>query len=450
MPLITKIRPVLPVVEPIGQSERIPILDSLRGIAILGILLMNIQGFGLPHLLVFDVSILNETGLNYYAWYIFGPGVFEGSMRAIFSMLFGAGTIIFISRLEIRMKHLKPIGIFFRRQVWLAFFGLLNTYVLLWSWDILLPYAICGLLVLPFRRLKPRYLLLAASIGLVLITINENLQLYTQKATISKGEKLTAIDTSIRKLTATDRDDLAALNKIKQQSNPEQKKKKVEEQIAEVRRSYVGLFRYRREVRTDEEAKSMYSFLTWDILLFIFLGMVFFKTGIFHGEVKTRFYLWLAVLGLGIGIPLSYLYLKPDLQYHYNHFEIIKNRQFAFYELQRLVHSLGIFGLIMVIYKSGRFKWLFTIMRPVGQMAFTNYLMQSLLCGLFFYGVGFGMFGELHRFELYYVVVVVWLIEIVWSNLWLKYFRFGPFEWTWRSLTYWKLQPMKKSSAHSA
>jgi len=365
-------------------------------------------------------------------------------------MLFGAGTIIFISRLEIRMKHLKPIGIFFRRQVWLAFFGLLNTYVLLWSWDILLPYAICGLLVLPFRRLKPRYLLLAASIGLVLITINENLQLYTQKATISKGEKLTAIDTSIRKLTATDRDDLAALNKIKQQSNPEQKKKKVEEQIAEVRRSYVGLFRYRREVRTDEEAKSMYSFLTWDILLFMFLGMVFFKTGIFHGEVKTRFYLWLAVLGLGIGIPLSYLYLKPDLQYHYNHFEIVKNRQFAFYELQRLVHSLGIFGLIMVIYKSGRFKWLFTIMRPVGQMAFTNYLMQSLLCGLFFYGVGFGMFGELQRFELYYVVVVVWLIEIVWSNLWLKYFRFGPFEWTWRSLTYWKLQPMKKSSARSA
>ena len=186
MPLITTIRPVLPVVEPIGQSERIPILDSLRGIAILGILLMNIQGFGLPHLLVFDVSILNETGLNYYAWYIFGPGVFEGSMRAIFSMLFGAGTIIFISRLEIRMKHLKPIGIFFRRQVWLAFFGLLNTYVLLWSWDILLPYAICGLLVVPFRRLKPRYLLLAASIGLVLITINENLQLYTQKATISR------------------------------------------------------------------------------------------------------------------------------------------------------------------------------------------------------------------------------------------------------------------------
>ena len=100
----------------------------------------------------------------------------------------------------------------------------------------------------------------------------------------------------------------------------------------------------------------------------------------------------------------------------------------------------------MLLYKSGLFKWLFALLRPVGQMAFTNYLMQSLLCGLFFYGIGFGMYGKLERHEVYYVVGAVWLVQIIYSNIWLHYFRFGPMEWAWRSLTYWKKQPMKKSN----
>ena len=83
-------------------------------------------------------------------------------------------------------------------------------------------------------------------------------------------------------------------------------------------------------------------------------------------------------------------------------------------------------------------------MRPVGQMAFTNYLEQSFLCGLFFYGIGFGFFGKLQLYQLYYVVAAVWIIEIAWSHLWLRYYRFGPLEWLWRSLTYWKRQPLKK------
>ena len=89
-------------------------------------------------------------------------------------------------------------------------------------------------------------------------------------------------------------------------------------------------------------------------------------------------------------------------------------------------------------------------MRPVGQMAFTNYLMQSLMCGLFFYGIGFGYFGNLQRYELYYVVLAVWIIEIAWSHIWLKFFRFGPLEWLWRSLTYWKRQPFRKTEQASS
>jgi uncharacterized protein len=429
---------------PVNQSERIIILDSLRGIAVLGILLMNIPGFGLPHSAIFDYSVNKQGDLNYFLWYVFGPGVFEGSLRAIFSMLFGAGTIIFISRLEKRMTGLLPVEYFFRRQLWLLLFGLFNAFILLWFWDILFHYAICGLFLFPFRRLKPRYLLLAGAIALLIMTARENLDLYQQKATITRGEKIAALDTTKIKLNNLQKEELDAMNEIKERSTPEAKQKLLEKEISVGRGGYADFYHARSEMAARDETKGMYYFLVWDILLFMFLGMAFFRMGILQGQAKTKVYAWMAVLGLGVGLPLSYLFVINDVSHNFNWFEIIKTKRFEFYELQRFVHSIGIFGLIMLLYKSGWFKWLFALMRPVGQMAFTNYLMQSFLCGLFFYGVGFGFFGKLEIYQLYYVVAVVWILEIIWSHLWLRYYRFGPLEWLWRSLTYWKKQPLKK------
>ena len=432
------------IAAPLGQSERIVILDSLRGIAVLGILLMNIPGFGLPHSAVFDYTLLNETGLNYYMWYIFGPGVFEGSQRAIFSMLFGAGTLIFIGRLEKRTVGLMPAELFFRRQLWLLVFGLFNAFVLLWFWDILYHYAICGMILFAFRRLKPKHLLIAAGICLVLITARENRDLYKDKAVVIKGEKIAAIDTTKLKLTDKQKEELAEMESIKERSKPESKKKKLQKQLAEITGSYAELYEARSNMSARGETKAMYYFLIWDVLLFMFLGMAFFKQGILQGEAKTKVYVWMSVVGLTVGLPLSYLFLKQGMQYQFNYFLILKNKNFEFYEIQRLIHSLGIFGLIMLLYKSGWFKWLFALMRPVGQMAFSNYLLQSLICGIIFYGIGFGMFGKMQRYELYYVVVAVWFFEIILSHIWMRYFLYGPFEWAWRSLTYWKLQPFNK------
>lgn len=429
---------------PLGSSERIVILDSLRGMAVLGILLMNIPGFGLPHNRVEDYTINNEAGLNYYVWYIFGPGVFEGSQRAIFSMLFGAGVLIFISRLEKRTTGLMPAELFFRRQLWLLVFGLFNAFVLLWFWDILYHYAICGMILFAFRRLKPKHLFIAAAVCLVLITIRENRSLYRQKAVISKGEKVTAIDTSKVKLTEEQKEELAAMQGIKERSKPESRKKEAEKEVKQITGNYASLYEKRSNQSAEGEMQAMYYFLIWDILLFMFLGMAFFKLGILQGEAKTSLYTWMTVIGLGAGLPLSYLFLQPDIEHQFNSFIITKDKAFNFYEIQRLVHSIGIFGLIMLMYKSGWFKWLFTMMRPVGRMAFSNYLLQSLICGLIFYGIGFGMFGKLQRYELYYVVLSVWIFEIILSHIWMRYFSFGPFEWLWRSLTYWKKQPFRR------
>jgi len=149
---------------------------------------------------------------------------------------------------------------------------------------------------------------------------------------------------------------------------------------------------------------------------------------------------------MGAGLLLTWYRLQFMVDQQFSQFNIAKYKQVEFYEISRTLRSLGLFGFIMLLYKSGWFKWLFALLRPVGQMAFTNYLMQSLMCGLYFFGVGFGMMGKLQRYEIYFVVAAVWVIEIIWSHIWLRYFRFGPLEWCWRSLTYWKKQPMRMAN----
>ncbi len=428
---------------PVNQSERIVILDSLRGIAILGILLMNIPGFALPDPVIFDPSVLNEWGtVNFKTWY-FIDWFMEGSQRGIFSMLFGAGIILFITRQEKKVDGLWPADYFLRRQLWLLFFGLVNAFVLLWFWDILFHYACVGLLMFTFRRLSPKALIIAAVISLLLMTVRENVDSYRQRQVIYKGEQIAKMDTTVTKLTEDQKADLGAMTEFKEKASPEGKKKKMEKSLSSVRGSYGGFYEYQSERSVHGVINYLY-YGAWDIFIFMFLGMALYKNGVLIGKASAKVYWGMFIGGLGIGLVLSYFRLQPLIDYKFNYFDYTKNTSFAFYEISRTFRAIGIFGLIMLLYKSGWFKWLFALMRPVGQMAFTNYLMQSLLVGLFFYGIGFGYFGKLQRHEMYYVVAATWTLQIIWSHIWLRYFRFGPLEWAWRSLTYWKRQPFRK------
>jgi len=435
----------LPSLAPLAQSERISIIDSLRGIALLGILMMNIPYFGLPEGLATNPVLANEMGtVNFRVWY-FIEWFLEGSQRAIFSMLFGCGVLVFTTRLEARVSGIMPAELFLRRQLWLLLFGLINAFVFLWGGDILYHYAICGIILFAFRRVSPRYLILAAVITLAFQTMRENRDIYLEKGKVQRGETIAAMDTTVTKLTPKQKDQLHAMNDFKNEQKLESKRKNVDKEIAAVQGNYGDLYDSRSRTSVWFETTFMY-FNLWDILVFMFLGLAFFKLGIIQGESTLTTYVGMTVLGLGVGLFISFLRLQSFLAFEFNFFEITKNTNFAFYEISRFVRAIGIFGFIMVLYKSGWFKWLFSLMRPVGQMAFTNYLMQSMICGILFYGVGFGLFGRLQRYELYYVVASIWLFQIIASNIWLRYYRFGPMEWLWRSLTYWKIQPIKKNT----
>src|SRR4051812_3459038 len=152
---------------PLRQSERIKIIDSIRGVALLGILMMNIPYFGLPYQEVFDLRLKNEfSGTNYYTWWAVN-GLFEGTMRAMFSMLFGAGCILIIQKLEKRQVGLFAADIYYRRLIWLILFCMFNAFILNWPGDILFNYGLCGLFIFPFRNMKPKGLLIMSIVILV-------------------------------------------------------------------------------------------------------------------------------------------------------------------------------------------------------------------------------------------------------------------------------------------
>lgn len=360
-------------------------------------------------------------------------------------MLFGAGILLFVSRLEKRTEGIWPAEYFLRRQLWLTVFGLINGYILLWPGDILFQYSIIGIVAFVFRRLPVKGLLIAAAVCLLLMTGRENRDLYKQRDTIHKGELVARLDTTKVKLSDVQKEELGAMTSLKEKSDTAALKKEMKRNLEKSTGSYGVLYNYLSNITAMIEFNYTY-YGIWDILLFMLLGMAFFKSGVLTGHASAKLYLAMFIGGMGLGLFLTWLRLGELMQHKFNLFEITKHKRIEYYEISRTLRSIGLFGAIMLLFKSGWFNWLFRLLRPVGQMAFTNYLMQSLICGLLFYGIGWGWYGRLERYEIYIVVAVIWVVQIIYSHLWLHYFRFGPLEWAWRSLTYWKLQPMKKSN----
>ncbi|HZH94687.1 MAG TPA: DUF418 domain-containing protein [Flavisolibacter sp.] len=442
MQVIKAVKATISYAAPVAQKERIVLLDSLRGFAILGILLMNIGSFGSP--IYSDPSVMNEAGVNYFSWYMMS-WFFEGTQRALFSLLFGAGIVLFITNQEKKVPGLQPADIFFRRQLWLLVFGLINLYVLLWHGDILFDYAICGTILFVFRDWDAKNLLITAFLCLLIMAIVENKDLYHSKQVITRGETISVIDTSVNKLTLLQKEDLSAMTDIMESSSPQSRKKRVETAIARMTNDYRWVY----ETRTSNYRRNFFTysyFGIWDVLQFMFLGMAFFKNGILLGKGRSRLYLLLCIIGLGAGLTLSHFRVQGHISSGFNYFHYAKVAWFDTFQLDRAFRTLGIFGAVMLLYKSGVFKWLFALMRAPGQMAFTNYLVQSIIALILFYGMGFALYGQLERHQLYLIVFAVWAFQIIFSHIWLRYYRFGPFEWLWRSLTYWKRQPMRKAT----
>ena len=173
------------------------------------------------------------------------------------------------------------------------------------------------------------------------------------------------------------------------------------------------------------------------------VGMAFYKWGILTARSEKSFYRKGLFWGLIIGLPIIIFGLYQNFKMGWTMgYSMYIGSQFNYWG--SLFIAFAYICGTMLIAQSNALPWLRERLASVGQMALTNYIAQSVICTLIFFGVGFGLFGELERIAQVGVVLAVWLIIILWSKPWLARFRFGPLEWVWRSLTYWSRQPFRR------
>jgi len=403
-----------PVIRPTQKADRYVQLDVLRGFALLGILVMNIQSFSM-----IDAAYLNPTaygdlsGANRLIW-ILSHVLADSKFMALFSLMFGASVLLFTDRIEAR--GLRPWKRYYLRTFWLIVFGMLHAY-LFWHGDILVTYGLCALVVVFFRKARPGVLLV---LGLLVVSVASLLYGFFQWSMQHWSE------TDMVELARTWAPSL--------------------EEIDEIMTAYLGGWRAQmsQRVPASVEVQTFYFLIysAWRAGGLMLVGMALYRWGVLTGQRSQRFYTGCLLAGLLVGIPLVsvgvYRNFAAEWAIEYSFFA---GTQFNFWG--SLLISLGYIGLIMLACLRGWASRLLHLLAKVGRTALSNYILQTVLCTVLFYGHGFGLFGKVPRSGQFGIVISVWVFQILLTHLWLQKFRFGPLEWLWRSLTYWKLQPMR-------
>ncbi len=415
--------------QPTQAAARINSLDVIRGIALLGILLMNISGMGLPFAYSDPTIAGGAEGLNLDVW-IINNLFFEGTMRGLFTLLFGAGVILLTSRLEKNGAGIGTADIYYRRMLWLLLFALVHSYVLLWEGEILYPYAIFGLMLFPLRNSSPKQLIIA---GLVLLAIGMVWDVGAYRKLLKTQKEGVAAELLQKQgdsLTEKQQEALEKWEKKKEKKTPEE----IAERIEQMQGGYLTVFKAKIKDNQMMQTWVIYRYWPWDLLSFMLLGMAFFKLRIFHGERSMLYYLIMLITGYLIGLSINYYETNVVLEGNFD--AVSQSKSGQTYAIGRLFTTLGHIGLFMLFIKSGILRFLQASLAAVGRMALTNYIMHSIIAAFIFFGFGFSLFGKLERYELFYIVGGIWLFQLIYSPIWLKYFKYGPAEWLWRSLTY--------------
>lgn len=421
---------------PTEPSERITSLDVLRGFALLGILLMNIVGFGLYHA-AYDnpTSAGGATGANLWTWIVLHV-VAEGKMRCLFSLVFGASVVLLTRRLEGRPDS---GDIYYRRTLWLLLFGVVHAY-LLWQGDILYPYALCALALYPFRRMPPKHLLTIGVTALVLLSAFNITRGFLRRADLVDAKAAVAKAERNETLTDEEKSVKEDWEKMLKRRNPSEEE--LRKNADKWQGGFISVVKARGTLVNDWNATAYYHPWNFDIWGMMFIGMALFKYGVLSARKSIRFYLLLMLAGYAIGGAVNsytaWLLVKSNFD------PVTHTFSFCVYDLGRLSVALGHLGLIMILCQRGWLAFLTSRLGAVGQMAFTNYIMTSAICAFIFTGYGLGLYGELERYQLYYVVAGISVFQLVVSPIWLRHYRFGPLEWCWRALTYWKRPTLRR------
>ena len=415
----------------LSQDSRIISLDVARGIAVLGILLMNFVGMGLPFAYDDPTVAGGATGANLWVWRV-NVLFFEGTMRGLFTILFGASALLFTFRALARDPHGSPAHAYFRRMILLVMFGLVNGYVLLWDGDILFLYGLIGMLLYPLRHSSPKQLLTLAFVVLVLqtgVSVHEH---RTYRELLTNAIEAQATEERGDELTQGEREAIAAFEEEREYFKPDASQ--IDHAVDAMRSSYGSAFAYMRDRVWYSHTTGLVKYGLADALMMMLLGMALFKLGVLSGRAETRTYVTMCVAGYVVGVCINSYEL---ILLERNDFSVTAlMRSFLTYDYGRIPMTLGHLGLILLFCRSNVLPTLQARFAAVGKMALTNYLSQSVIGLFLFTGAGFALYNQLERHQLYYLVVAIWILQLWWSPLWLKHHRYGPIEWLWRKGAY--------------
>lgn len=425
---------------PVSKGSRIQILDILRGVAVLGILAININDIALPWQADHNPTLFsNGTALDYWSLFLTNL-LFTGKMRGLFSLLFGAGMFLLLSRLEKRMPGVEPAEFFVRRMIWLSLFGLIHAYIFLYPGDILFTYALVGLFLIPFRKAKARSLLMYAGGVLLLLTVGIYLNSFAIQDTYDTYVEVVAKEKTGHALTADEIEAKAEWEEELSDKTPDPAV--LQETIEERQGDYLELFGDLAGDSFHVQSTGMLMFNFWDVILMMLIGLALMKMGFFEYRFSLRTYAVVLIISYTISFPIEIYYYGFQINHYMDIVQLDFNN--IWFEPGRIAGTIGHLCLLMLLAKLPILPWLGKAFAQVGRMALSNYMIQTAICIYLFYGFGFGLHGQLLQIELYYVIVGIWLFQIAFSNVWLHYFRFGPLEWVWRSLCYWKVQPLSR------
>lgn len=407
-----------------AAPPRIDTLDAIRGVAVMGILLMNIVDMAMPGYAYYNPYYYGGAdGLNFLTWAL-NYALFDGKMRGLFTMMFGASMALVAQRALDSGE--SPARVHLSRMFWLFLFGMIHAWFI-WYGDILVLYSVCGAIAFVAWRWPTRTLLW---IGIALLAV----KLVLAGFTYHSMEQIRQEGQSPQASTIA-REEWAQLEeKITLPST--------ESQLEGYRGSYADAFAVRVPL-TVYILTSAHPLAVPDTLALVLIGMALFRLGFFSGAWSQRTYRRIAVWGYVVCLPL---YLPLIFWNDGDRFSPITLHitEAIHLTLLRPWLTLSHASVVVLFMQSRLARWLAERFIAAGRAAFTNYLGTSIVCTLIFNGYGLGWYGHLERWQAYLVVIPVWALILLWSKPWLERFAYGPLEWLWRSLARGARQPFIK------
>jgi uncharacterized protein len=426
--------------QPVAARERIEVLDLMRGLAILGILFMNIPIMA-NSVWVWenDVRLSGWTQADQVVW-AFNHIFLDGTQRGLLQLLFGAGMMLLAARAMTPDGPVAVSDMYQRRNMWLVLFGVLHATLFLWAGDILFIYGITALLIFPFRVVAPKKLMILGAAFATLVLVGGGFQ-YVQRGNLQRD--MVSIEAKVEKGQALTKDEKAQQKEWKEVLDRRTIDKKEQKKLDDEKKWRTGNFgEYvggAIGLWVEFLGKGMLIGGMIESFFTMMIGIALFKWGIIQGQRDKAFYLKLLIACYAFGLAARSIGAFERMA-----FNVDPKTGWFTQEYARLAMSIGHIALVNWLAKTRAGVALLAPFKATGKTALSLYILQSVITmWILFAPFGFGLWGKYSYADQALIALAIIVGQVILANIWVRYFAMGPVEWLWRSLAHWRRQPFR-------